>query len=129
MNTTIEERVSLLELQVVDLDEDVDFLFDEQIIQDERLLSLENRMLDSENRHLETENIVEGKISIIFYCRHHCLRNKRRLPKTKIKLLLYCWQAAVSVVIKVLTRGISYLIFAYLRYSPSDMHSCHNCKV
>ena len=47
-NTTIEERVALLELQVagleenvVDLDEDVDFLFDEQVIQDERLLNLE----------------------------------------------------------------------------------------
>ena len=40
-NTTIEERVSLLELQVTNLDEDVDFLFDEQVIQDERLLELE----------------------------------------------------------------------------------------
>ena len=47
-NSTIEERVALLELQVtdleenvVDLDEDVDFLFDEQVIQDERLLGLE----------------------------------------------------------------------------------------
>ena len=40
-NSTIEERVSLLELQVADLDEDVDFLFDEQVIQDERLLNVE----------------------------------------------------------------------------------------
>ena len=40
-NATIEERVALLEIQVVDLDEDVDFLFDEQVIQDERLLGLE----------------------------------------------------------------------------------------
>ena len=40
-NSTIEERVSLLELQVVDLDQDVNFLFDEQVIQDERLLNLE----------------------------------------------------------------------------------------
>ena len=40
-NTTIEERVALLEIQVVDLDEDVDFLFDEQVIQDERLLNVE----------------------------------------------------------------------------------------
>ena len=54
-NNTIEERVSLLEVQVADLREDitevdedvtalvenVNFLFDEQIIQDERLLSLE----------------------------------------------------------------------------------------
>ena len=41
LNTTIEERVSLLEIQVNDLDQDVNFLFDEQVIQDERLLSLE----------------------------------------------------------------------------------------
>ena len=40
-NTTIEERVALLEIQVSDLDEDVDFLFDEQVIQDEKLLDLE----------------------------------------------------------------------------------------
>ena len=40
-NITIEERVSLLELQVGDLDEDVDFLFDETVLQDERLLNLE----------------------------------------------------------------------------------------
>ena len=47
-NATIEERVSLLEIQVVeieedvtDLDQDVNFLFEEQIIQDERLLNLE----------------------------------------------------------------------------------------
>ena len=54
-NETIEERVALLELQVSDiredlttteldvedLDENVDFLFDEQVIQDEGLLNLE----------------------------------------------------------------------------------------
>ena len=44
-NTTIQERVSLLEIQVAvveqdvaDLDEDVDFLFDQQ---EERILTLE----------------------------------------------------------------------------------------
>ena len=41
LNTTIEERVTLLEIQVADLDQDVNFLFDEQVIQDERLLTLE----------------------------------------------------------------------------------------
>ena len=62
LNTTMEERVSQLEIQVADLREDVtvvqtgvvevdedltelegdvNFLFDEQIIQDERLLGLE----------------------------------------------------------------------------------------
>ena len=47
-NITIEERVALLEIQVTDLeqnvsdlDADVNFLFDETVIQDERLFSLE----------------------------------------------------------------------------------------
>ena len=55
LNATIEERVSLLEIQVVEIQEDVtdadervtlvegdvNFLFDEQVIQDEKLLTLE----------------------------------------------------------------------------------------
>ena len=62
-NATIEERVTLLEVQVeqiqgdvtglsvglTEVDESVDFLFDEQVIQDERLLNLET----------ETEGIEE----------------------------------------------------------------------
>ena len=47
-NVTIEERVSLLEIQVVEIEEDIsiliqndNFLFDEKVIQDERLLELE----------------------------------------------------------------------------------------
>ena len=47
-NNTLEERVELLEIQVVviqdevsDLETNIDFLFDEQVIQDERLLNLE----------------------------------------------------------------------------------------
>ena len=50
---TIEERVSLLELQVESLDEEVDFLFDETVIQDERLFSLEQ----------ETEEIEDDIVS------------------------------------------------------------------
>ena len=49
LNATIEERVTLLEIQVTEVDErvgllegDVNFLFDEQVIQDERLLHLED---------------------------------------------------------------------------------------
>ena len=66
-NDTIEERVAILESQVVDIEEDltgieedvtvlgvgltgisedVDFLFDEQVIQDERLFSLEQTTLE-----------------------------------------------------------------------------------
>ena len=67
-NTTIEERVSLLEIQVADLredvtvvqagvvavNEDVDFLFAEQVIQDERLLGLEQGI-----------NVIESDIDVI----------------------------------------------------------------
>ena len=68
LNATIEERVSLLEVQVVEiqedvtglgvelteLDENVDFLCDEQIIHDEKLLYLEQ----------ETEEIDEQFVLI-----------------------------------------------------------------
>ena len=61
LNTTIEERVALLEIQVTvvqqdvaDLDEDVDFLFDEQVIQDERLLGLEQGI-----------NVVESDLDVL----------------------------------------------------------------
>ena len=53
-NTTIEERVALLEIQVADLDQDVNFLFDEQVIQDERLLGLEQEI-----------NVIESDLDII----------------------------------------------------------------
>ena len=60
---TIEERVALLEMQVVEieedvtglsvdlteLDENVDFLFDETVIQDERLFSLEQETGEIQN--------------------------------------------------------------------------------
>ena len=60
-NTTIEERVTILEIQVADtqedlteLDENVDFLFDEQVIQDERLLGLKQGI-----------NVIESDIDTI----------------------------------------------------------------
>ena len=60
LNATIEERVSLLEIQVMEIQEDVtdvdervtlvegdvDFLFDEQVIQDERLWNLEETSIE-----------------------------------------------------------------------------------
>ena len=67
-NTTIEERVSLLEIQVVEieedvtgLDQDVNFLFDEQIIQDERLLNLEQETDIIDTRLLIIDNELEGE--------------------------------------------------------------------
>ena len=67
---TIEERVSLLELQVADLDEDVNFLFHEQVIQDKRLFNLE---VTSD----EIEDEVESKQFIIFdVCHYKCGNSK-----------------------------------------------------
>ena len=74
-NNTIEERVTLLEIQVTDmredlttteenvedLDQDVNFLFDEQIIQDERLFSLEQEIDVIDIRLLIIDNGLEGK--------------------------------------------------------------------
>ena len=61
LNVTIEERIALLELQVADLDEDVDFLFDEQIIQDERLFSLEQETDAIDTRLLIIDNELESE--------------------------------------------------------------------
>ena len=53
--------MALLEIQVTNLDEDIDFLFDETVIQDERLFSLEqdtdaiNAKLDLIEDTLESE--------------------------------------------------------------------------
>ena len=59
-NVTIEERVALLEIQVADVEVDIsilfendNFLFDETVIQDERLFSLEQ----------ETEEIEDDIVS------------------------------------------------------------------
>ena len=68
-NATIEERVTLLEIQVTEVDErvgllegDVNFLFDETVIQDERIFILEQTSndvddeLDLINGELESES-------------------------------------------------------------------------
>ena len=46
----IEDDVTDLGAGLTEVDDNVDFLFDEQVIQDERLLGLENRMLDIESK-------------------------------------------------------------------------------
>ena len=79
-NSTLEERVELLEIQVVviqdevsDLETNINFLFDEQVIQDERLLSLEQetdiidtRLLIIDNELDIIDDQLEGTIEIIF---------------------------------------------------------------
>ena len=68
LNTTIEERVALLEIQVVEieediiglgvdltgLDEDVGFLFDETVIHDQRLFALE-----------QTTDVINAELDLI----------------------------------------------------------------
>ena len=67
VNVTIEERVSLLELQVAGLDDDVNFLFDEQVIQDERLLNVEEAT-DTINAQLVTvDDELEGRETTAIY--------------------------------------------------------------
>ena len=82
-NTTIEERVAALEIQLVviqddliemeddfndlevdltELEGDVDFLFDEQVIQDERLFSLEQENDVIDTRLLIIDNNLEGEL-------------------------------------------------------------------
>ena len=54
--------MSLLELQVTDLDQDVNFLFDEQVIQDERLLELEQTDNQVVVELVEINADLQGKI-------------------------------------------------------------------
>ena len=74
-NSTLEERVELLEIQVVviqdevsDLELDVNFLFDEQIIQDERLLNLEENS-NILNEEVEGELRMNGKYDKAVFCK------------------------------------------------------------
>ena len=67
-NSTLEERVELLEGQVVviqdevsDIETDVDFLFDEQAIQDERLLNHDERLFSLEQISID----VDAQLDVI----------------------------------------------------------------
>ena len=54
--------MTLLEIQVSDLDQDVNFLFDEQVIQDEKLLNLEQET-DAIDAELE---VIDGDLESKF---------------------------------------------------------------
>ena len=67
-NTTIEVRVEILEGQVViiqnevsDIETDVNFLFEEQIIQDERLFSLEEETEEINDKLIVIDDDVESR--------------------------------------------------------------------
>ena len=81
-NATIEKRVSLLEIQVVEiqedvtdldedvtgLDQDVNFLFDEQVIQDARIFTLEQTSI-------EFSEEVDGYYYLLI---NECLESKEK---------------------------------------------------
>ena len=56
--TGIEEDVTVLAVGLAGLSENIDFLFDEQVIQDERIFTLEQASI-------ETNNEVEGMYHLI----------------------------------------------------------------
>ena len=70
-NSSLEERVSLLEIQVVeieedldDLDQDVNFLFDDQVIQNERIFELETTSDQVEIEQVRINEDVEGMLHL-----------------------------------------------------------------
>ena len=103
-NTTIEERVSLLEIQVLEIQEDltevdedvtllegdVNFLFDEQVIQDERLLNLEETSVEIDEEvesefyfHIFLLNTIACfccLFSFCLLCRFTSHNNRSRFP-------------------------------------------------
>ena len=74
LNITIEERVALLEIQVADLDQDVNFLFDETVIQDEKLLNLEQETEEIDEQLVVINDELQSKfvqfifVSTVFCC-------------------------------------------------------------
>ena len=60
-NVTIEERVALLEIQVSDLEREVNFLLDEQIIQDVRLLNLETETEEIDEQLIIVDDDLQSK--------------------------------------------------------------------
>ena len=69
-NATIEERVSLLEIQVEEIEEDVtllqtdvNFLFEETIIQDERIFNLEQTSIGILGDLQLVEDDIESNLS------------------------------------------------------------------
>ena len=114
-NTTIEERVTLLEIQVIviqddltgldedvngvevdltELEGDVNFLFDEQVIQDERLFNLEQENDVIDTRLLIIDNDLEGEfIELInsFYFGSLILVGEKTYFQRTLKCRLLCF--------------------------------------
>ena len=56
----LEGQVVVLQDEVSDIEADVDFLFDEQAIQDERLLNHDQRLISLEEETNAIDNELEG---------------------------------------------------------------------
>ena len=63
----LREDVTVVQGDVVDLDEDVDFLFDEQVIQDERLLELEQISLQVAVELAEVNVDIQGRNDCVLH--------------------------------------------------------------
>ena len=96
-NATIEERVALLEIQLEEMEEDVtglridhtqlegdvNFLFDEQVIQDERLLNLEQETEEIDEQLVGFDDDLESEfielISVYFLGNHYLTKSRYML--------------------------------------------------
>ena len=56
----LEGQVVVIQNEISDLDEDVDFLFDEQVIQDERLLNVEETSAGILGELVVIDDVLEG---------------------------------------------------------------------
>ena len=63
----LREDMTVVQAGVVELDEDVDFLFDEQVIQDEKLLDLEQAVNVIESDLIVIDADVESEQEIYTY--------------------------------------------------------------
>ena len=63
----LREDVTDIDGDVVELDEDVDFLFGEQLIQDERLLNLEEASVQVTAELTEINSNIQGRTLIFIH--------------------------------------------------------------
>ena len=77
----IEDDVADLGGDVADVEDFIDFLFDEQVIQDERIYSSEQRLLQVETEAENLEDSVIGKTHMYaYYCSTlFCIASRERL--------------------------------------------------
>ena len=86
----LEGQVVVLKDEVSDIETDVDFLFDEQIIQDERLLNLEEETDTIDTRLLIIDNDLEGTRLYASLNKGTYFPNGYKYQNNTAKLLSFC---------------------------------------